>query len=253
MILDTPTPFPGVAMADLTLDEAVAAVARRAREPTFSYVVTPNVDHIVALRRGRHDPRARAFRQAYAEAGLVLCDSRVLASLARRAGRTLAVVPGSDLTVALFERGVLDGLVVAIVGGHPGSVTTLAARFPGPTYRHLQPPMGVLSDPTAQAAIVDFVAASGAQVTLFAFGSPQSEIVASACARSGRGRGVGLCIGASIEFIVGAKRRAPRWMRRAGLEWLHRLLSEPRRLWRRYLVEGPAIFAIWWHDRRRRG
>jgi N-acetylglucosaminyldiphosphoundecaprenol N-acetyl-beta-D-mannosaminyltransferase len=63
---------------------------------------------------------------------------------------------------------------------------------------------------------------------------------------------VGLCIGASVEFLSGAKRRAPRWMQRAGLEWLYRLLSEPRRLWRRYLVKGPRVFKLWWAGRERR-
>jgi UDP-N-acetyl-D-mannosaminuronic acid transferase (WecB/TagA/CpsF family) len=67
--------------------------------------------------------------------------------------------------------------------------------------------------------------------------------------------GVGLCIGASLEFLTGAKRRAPLWLQRLGLEWLFRLLTEPRRLWRRYLVEGPRIFVLWWrwHLSRRRG
>lgn len=242
--------FPGIETADLTLDEAIAAVGRLATGERFSYVVTPNVDHVVALRREPPDARGQVFREAYADADLVLCDSRVLARLARWSGRALAVVPGSDLTAALFARGLLDGLVVAIVGGDTALVARLAALHPGPTYRHLQPPMGVLHDPAAQAAIVDFVADSRAQVTLFAIGAPQGERCAWACKRSGRARGVGLCIGAALEFVVGHKRRAPRWMQRLGLEWAHRLLTEPRRLWRRYLVEGPPIFAIWWRDRK---
>ena len=246
-----PVGFPGFDTATLTLDEAVAAVASLARRDAFGYVVTPNVDHVVALRREPPDAKGRAFRDSYADADLVLCDSRVLARLARWSGRTLSVVPGSDLTAALFDRGVLDGLTVAVVGGDATLMTLLAARYPLPVYRHLDPPMGVLTDPAAQAAIVDFVATSRADVTLFAIGAPQSEAVARACKLSGRARGVGLCIGASLEFIVGHKRRAPHWMRRAGVEWAHRLLTEPRRLWRRYLIEGPPIFAIWWRDRRR--
>lgn len=241
--------FPGIDTADLTLDEAVAAVLVGAARETFGYVVTANVDHIVAMRREPPDLRTRAFSEAYAEADIVLCDSRVLAGLSRWSGRRLAVVPGSDLTAALFDRGALDGQVVAVVGGDRALMDRLAALHPGPLYRHMQPPMGVLHDAEAQAAIVDFVAGSQARFTLFAIGAPQGELVARACKRSGRAKGIGLCIGASIEFIVGHKRRAPRWVQRLGLEWAHRLLSEPRRLWRRYLVEGPAIFAIWWRDR----
>ena len=79
-----------------------------------------------------------------------------------------------------------------------------------------------------------------------AIGAPQSELICALIRQRGEATGVGLCIGASLEFLTGAKRRAPRWMQKAGLEWLFRLANEPGRLWRRYLLEGPAIFWIWW-------
>jgi N-acetylglucosaminyldiphosphoundecaprenol N-acetyl-beta-D-mannosaminyltransferase len=62
-----------------------------------------------------------------------------------------------------------------------------------------------------------------------------------------------LCIGASLEFIAGAHRRAPHWMQRAGLEWLYRLGSDPRRLARRYLINCPPIVGLLWRERMRRG
>jgi exopolysaccharide biosynthesis WecB/TagA/CpsF family protein len=76
-------------------------------------------------------------------------------------------------------------------------------------------------------------------------GAPQQEMAARAAMQRGDAVGVGLCCGAALEFLAGRKARAPRWMQKAGLEWLHRLSSEPARLWRRYLFEGPAIFWIW--------
>jgi exopolysaccharide biosynthesis WecB/TagA/CpsF family protein len=57
--------------------------------------------------------------------------------------------------------------------------------------------------------------------------------------------GIGLCVGASMDFLSGSRKRAPQWMQQARLEWLFRLLDEPQKLWRRYLVEGPKIFRIW--------
>jgi len=60
---------------------------------------------------------------------------------------------------------------------------------------------------------------------------------------------VGLCVGASLAFLTGQLRRAPRAMQVLHLEWLFRLLSEPRRLWRRYVLKGPRIFHIWWKYR----
>ena len=101
----------------------------------------------------------------------------------------------------------------------------------------------------AQQDIVEFVEGCPAGVYFFAIGSPQSEVVCAMVAERHRARGVGLCIGASLEFLTGAKSRAPRWMQRTGTEWLYRLASEPARLWRRYLVEGPQIFLIWWRWR----
>ena len=68
--------------------------------------------------------------------------------------------------------------------------------------------------------------------------------------RLGSAKGIGLCCGASLDFLSGKTDRAPEWMRRTRLEWLHRLASEPGRLGRRYLIEGPAIFRIWQRARR---
>jgi exopolysaccharide biosynthesis WecB/TagA/CpsF family protein len=73
-------------------------------------------------------------------------------------------------------------------------------------------------------------------------GSPQQELVARALQERGRARGLALCVGASLDFIGGIEQRAPLWMQRASLEWLYRLLQNPRRLAGRYLVRGPRIF-----------
>ena len=125
----------------------------------------------------------------------------------------------------------------------------LRARYPGLTWYWHAPPPGVLRDPAAQQDIVAFVEGCPAGVHFFAIGAPQSELVCARIAKRGVARGVGLCIGASLEFLTGEKARAPLWMQRTGLEWLFRLASEPARLWRRYLLEGPQIFLIWWRWR----
>ena len=110
--------------------------------------------------------------------------------------------------------------------------------------------MGVRDRPALQEEIACFVEREAPDFTFLAMGAPQSELVAQRLANRGKARGVALCIGASIEFLSGARRRAPRWTQRLGLEWAFRLLSEPRRLWRRYLVQGPRIFVIWYRWRR---
>ncbi|GAA0482224.1 WecB/TagA/CpsF family glycosyltransferase [Parasphingorhabdus litoris] len=241
---DNTISFLGIDIAPLNLQQALDTVDNMARADQFSYIVTPNVDHFVNLYPEIPDARNTAFREAYEAASLTLCDSRVVRALARFAGIDLTVVPGSDLTASLFQNRLGQGDRVAIIGGDANLLRDLSRLYPAPTYTQHIPPMGILTKPNAMVDIVDFVADAKAHYILFAIGAPQSEIIAHQCQKSGKATGVGLCIGASLEFITSVKKRAPVWMQKAGLEWSFRLFSEPSRLWRRYLVEGPRIFKI---------
>lgn len=244
--------FLGVDFDRLSRAAAVARVGALAGDGAFAYVVTPNVDHIVQLHRAEDQELAASYQAAT----LCLCDSRILARLARWSGLALPVVAGSDLTRDLLEAA-LPSCKIAVVGGDAALHQALEARFPRFRWSFHHPPMGVRRNAAARAAIADFVETTAADVVFLAIGAPQSEIVCAEIGARGQARGVALCIGASLEFLTGAKSRAPHWMQRASLEWLYRLLSEPRRLWRRYLVDGPRIFWIWWQwhrvmgDRRR--
>lgn len=244
--------FLGVDFDCITPSAAAQRIRALAADGPFTYVVTPNVDHIVQLHRADD----RELAAGYQAADLCLCDSRILAHLARWSGLALPVVAGSDLTRDLLAA-VLPPCKIAVIGGDSGLHKELEARFSRFAWSFHQPPMGVRHNAAARAAIFDFVETSAADIVFLAIGAPQSEIVCAEIAARGQARGVALCIGASLEFLTGAKSRAPHWMQRASLEWLYRLLSEPRRLWRRYLVDGPRIFWIWWQwrsltsDRRR--
>jgi N-acetylglucosaminyldiphosphoundecaprenol N-acetyl-beta-D-mannosaminyltransferase len=94
------------------------------------------------------------------------------------------------------------------------------------------------------------VAAASPDLVLVAFGAPKQELWIDRFAER-LGPAVAIGVGGSLDFITGQVRRAPAWMSRAGLEWLFRLLQEPRRMWRRYLVEDPAFIAIVARSRRR--
>ena len=120
----------------------------------------------------------------------------------------------------------------------------LRERFPDVDFVQHIPPMGVLKNSDAAREIEAFLASAVCEYALFAFGCPQSEIVAKQCAQAGRPRGVGLCVGASIEFLLGRKTRAPVWVQKMHLEWGFRLATEPTRLWKRYLFAGPRIFLL---------
>jgi UDP-N-acetyl-D-mannosaminuronic acid transferase (WecB/TagA/CpsF family) len=77
-----------------------------------------------------------------------------------------------------------------------------------------------------------------------AVGAPQQELIAQSLKSRGTARGLAFCVGASVDFLTGVERRAPLVMRKLGMEWLFRLLQNPRRLARRYLVRGPRLFAL---------
>lgn len=236
-----PAKFLGLSFDRLGAARSLEAVRDMAKGNRFTYVVTPNVDHVVRLHR---QPRDQRLWDAYVGATLCLCDSRILKALANRSGLRLDLVTGSDLTANLLGSAEqLPG--VAVIGGDETLLRGLRQRYPALTWYWHEPPHGVLHDPAAQQAILEFVEGCPASIFFFAIGAPQSELVCAMAAERNRARGVGLCIGASLEFLTGAKSRAPRWMQRVGLEWLFRLASEPARLWRRYLVEGPQIFLIW--------
>jgi N-acetylglucosaminyldiphosphoundecaprenol N-acetyl-beta-D-mannosaminyltransferase len=236
------TPFLGLAFADETLESATGWVTANLTNGGFRYVVTPNVDHIVRLDRQKGTLRGDELTQAYRIADLCLCDSRVLSRLAKLFGHRLAVVPGSDLTAHILAN-VDPNTGIAVVGGDPAAVEDLKRRYKLSDVRHHGPPMGMLDNPGAMTAAVDFVHDAKGRLIFLAVGSPQSEILAFRAKQQGTS-GVALCIGASIDFLTGRQTRAPLWMQRTGFEWAYRLLSEPKRMWRRYLVEGPRILWI---------
>lgn len=239
------TNFLGFEIADAAYPEVARCLDRLSLRDGVSLVVTPNVEHVVLL-RGDSAPGVPvdAFRRAYDAATLLLCDSRVLQALAWFRGVRLEVITGSDLTAMLFKEGWLDGRKVAIIGGDDAMLADLRDRFPAVMLSQHIPPMGILENEPAIVAIEDFLKHEPWHYILFAIGAPRSEIIAHRLMAIEGIRGVVFCIGASIEFLLGRKARAPRWMQLARLEWAFRLAIEPRRLWRRYLVAGPKIISI---------
>ncbi len=229
--------FLGLSFSELSLKQTCDALLARPAGAAFAYVVTPNADHLERLRRNP------ALRPAYESALLRLFDSRFLAHCARALGEEAPpVVTGADLTAALLP--VLVGDRVAVVGMQDAAFAALRARFPGIHFIHHNPPMGLLNQPEAFAGAVQFVARVQARFVFFSLGSPVQELLAQEVMRQGRAVGLGLCIGAAMEFAAGTRRRAPGWLRRAGLEWLHRLSQEPRRLGPRYLLRAPRVLVL---------
>nr|WP_294510025.1 WecB/TagA/CpsF family glycosyltransferase [uncultured Rhodopila sp.] len=235
----------GLDFACLDTAQAAALIAGRPADAPFAYVVTPNADHLV---RVEGNPRLRAV---YRQAWLCLLDSRVVERLARLLGLAPpSVVTGSDLTAHLLTHHVQRGERIAIIGLSPDCLPALTGRLNLAPPAHYDPPMGFERDPAAFAAAMAFVRDNPARFVFLAVGSPRQERLAAAIAAAGGATGTGLCIGASLEFLAGHRRRAPGWINAIGLEWLFRLASEPRRLARRYLIDSPRVIALLWRQRR---
>jgi exopolysaccharide biosynthesis WecB/TagA/CpsF family protein len=221
----------------------LARLLDRPADAPFSYLVTPNVDHVVRLHDERTARREDIWR-AYEGAAWRSCDSRVLARLAKWRDLVLPVVTGSDLTRELLEAAE-PNTSVAVIGGGSDLVERLRERFPNLVIWQHRAPMGLLHNIEALGEAVDFAVGVKARFTMIAVGSPQQELLAHAIQSRPDATGLGLCIGASLDFLIGEQVRAPMAFQKAGLEWLYRLGSNPRRFWRRYLVEGPQIFRLW--------
>jgi N-acetylglucosaminyldiphosphoundecaprenol N-acetyl-beta-D-mannosaminyltransferase len=221
-----------------TVADAIVARAQAGAAP--AYVVTPNAHHVTLL---QDDP---LLREIYRNAFLVVPDGVPLLWAARLLGTPLrGRVNGTDLFERLCARAAEQGLAVFLLGGREGAADAAAAmlraRHPAlnicGTYC---PPFGFESDETQSAQVLETIAAAKPQLLFVGLGAPKQEYwMYRNCARLHVP--VSLGIGVSFEFVAGMVPRAPRWMQRAGLEWLHRVASEPKRLWKRYLA-GNARF-----------
>jgi N-acetylglucosaminyldiphosphoundecaprenol N-acetyl-beta-D-mannosaminyltransferase len=229
---------------DFGLPEFTAVAAAYGQE-RYGYVVTPNVDHLI---RYYEDS---TFRAQYRGADFILMDSRFAARLVRMLkGVRLPVCTGSDLTATLLAHVVQPTDRIVLIGGSNEQTRQISERYGLSNVRHHNPPMGFIKDAAAVEECLKFIeSASPFRFCFLAVGSPQQETIAQMLRTRGKARGLALCIGASLNFITGVERRAPAWVQRMALEWLFRLLQNPRRLARRYLIRGPRIFG---HLRRSR-
>jgi N-acetylglucosaminyldiphosphoundecaprenol N-acetyl-beta-D-mannosaminyltransferase len=242
----------GMTINALTMRQTVDTVLQWCRQPRGAacrFVVTPNADHAVM-----YQTNAR-LRDAYADASLVLADGAPIAIAAKLLGRPIPErVPGSDLAPALFKAvsKVADPLRVFLLGAAPGVAERAAANITS-SWRHVQivgtlsPPLGFERNPDENERIFAAITEAKPDLLVIGLGAPKQELWTQEHAQRLEAK-VALCVGATIDFLAGEKRRAPRWMRRAGLEWLHRLASEPGRLAKRYARDAWVFPQLIWRD-----
>jgi N-acetylglucosaminyldiphosphoundecaprenol N-acetyl-beta-D-mannosaminyltransferase len=233
----------GVRVDALTLDEASRRIATEAAAGRGGWAVTPNLD---ILRRATRDAE---FRELYDATTMKLADGMPLVWASRLQRTPLPErAAGSDLIWKLAEHAAECGASIFLLGGNPGtaekSVAALTARFPKLRIAGIEcPPPGFDKDPASLNALIDRVSAASPGIVLVALGCPKQEHVINHL-RPRMPAAWFIGVGITFSFVAGEVRRAPAWMRKVGLEWTHRLIQEPRRLVKRYLVDG-VPFAVW--------
>ncbi|WP_239105059.1 WecB/TagA/CpsF family glycosyltransferase [Microbispora rosea] len=226
----------GVLLDRLTEAQVVARVTAAIECGTGGHVVTPNVD---ICRAAACDPSLRALIDT---AELAVADGMPLVWASRLLGRPLPErVTGADLIWSLTGAAAARGLPVYLIGGPPGVAEAardaLRGRYPGLVVAGVHaPPYGFETDPAALAEVRGRLVAARPSLVFVGLGFPrQDRLIAQLRADLPGAWFVGC--GAAIAFAAGSVRRAPGWMGDHGLEWLFRLISEPQRLARRYLVD----------------
>ena len=243
-------PFLNTYIDNLTMEEAVAVVMALSEGNDNHYVVTPNADHIVRLEKDEE------FQKVYQNADLILADGKPLIWLSRLLGTPIKEkVSGSDLFPAVCERAAGEGKSMFFLGAAPGvaagAARRLQERYPGlevaGTY---SPSYGFEKDRKEIAHIVETLNQKRIDILCLGLGTPKQEKFFCHM-RNVLHVGVALNIGAAIDFEAGNMKRAPVWMQGCGLEWLYRLMQEPRRLFKRYLIDDMKIIGIAWKYRKR--
>jgi N-acetylglucosaminyldiphosphoundecaprenol N-acetyl-beta-D-mannosaminyltransferase len=241
----------GVPIDDLsmpeTLDRIEEFVAHGRATGRTHQIATINADFVV---NALHDPELGQILQ---ESDLATPDGMPLVKGARLLGVPLeGRVTGADLVPALAERAAQKGYTLFLLGAREGvavqAAEVLRRRYPGlQVAGTLSPPNRPLIE--MDHSIVDVVKAARPDILLVAFGNPKQEKWINMHAAE---LTVPVCIGVggTLDLIAGVTRRAPAWMQNAGLEWLFRLSQEPRRLWKRYVVDlcyfGFFFVRQWW-------
>jgi N-acetylglucosaminyldiphosphoundecaprenol N-acetyl-beta-D-mannosaminyltransferase len=238
----------GVAFDNVTTAEALERIERMMASRKPHYLATANVDFLVQAREDIE------LRRILFDADLVLCDGTPLLWVSRLLGNPLPErVAGADVVPRLIEMAAEKKYRLFLLGATPDSVSRAASNLRD-TYPELiiagyySPPFNKLIE-MEHDQIKSRILAAKPDLLLVSFGCPKQEKWIAMHYRA-LGVPVAIGVGATIDFLAGKVSRAPLWMRRSGLEWVYRLLQEPRRLFRRYMKDlwafSWSVLAQWW-------
>ena len=230
----------GLGIDNMSLDEALERIVAliEARSPCFG--VTPNVDHT------NHHRRHEKYRRLLGEAALVMPDGvPLLWAACLLGGRLKGRVNGTDLFVQMAKRCAQKGFKMFLLGAMPQAlgacVSKLAVENPGLRIAgSYSPPVGFTRDENENRKMIEMIRHAAPDILFLGLPGPMGEYWIYDHYRE-TGVPFSINVGASFDFVGGVTRRAPPFMRKHGLEWLFRLVTQPRKLWKRYLI-GNTIF-----------
>jgi len=231
----------GMRVDATSYEDASRRVARWARDGRSAYVCVATVHMIMEA----FD--SSAFQRVVNGADLVTSDGRPLVWALRSLGvRDATQVRGTDLTAHVVELAAREGIPIGLYGGTPDLLETFARilerRYPGVrVVCRIAPPFRPLT-PEEDETVTGEILSSGARLLFVGIGCPKQERWMEA--HKERIPAVMLGVGAAFDFHTGRVRQAPGWMQVAGLEWLFRLLMDPRRLWKRYARHNPRFVVL---------
>ena len=227
----------GIGIHAVSEAETAEYVISELEQGRGGWVVTPNLDH---LRRVSKD---EGFRRMYKEADLRVADGMILVwALSLQRTPVPERVAGSNLIKSLSSAAASRGRSVFLLGGNEGTdvgaAEVLKQRYPGLVIAGTDcPAMGFEKDPLAMARLARKLKDADPDIVFVALGSPKQEHVIRLL-KDEMPRTWWLGVGISFSFLTGDVQRAPKWMQAIGLEWFHRLCQEPRRLFKRYIIQG---------------
>lgn len=206
-------------------------------------IVTPNVDHLIMLQKDKE------FYELYQKADYIVCDSKLVQIASKFLGTPIVEkISGSDLFPAFYNyHKKNEDIKIFLLGAMDGVAQQAAENINENVGRnividYLSPSYGFEKKEEECKEIIDKINSSKATVLAIGVGSPKGEKWMFKYKDNMPNIKILMSIGATIDFEAGNVKRAPKWISKSGLEWLFRLVSEPKRLWKRYLVDDMPFF-----------
>lgn len=235
--------FLNIEIDNLTMNETIKKIDELIKSRKSSYVVTPNVDHIVKLESDNE------FKKVYKNADLILTDGMPLIWISKLIGTPIKQkVSGSDLFPEVCKLASEKGYKVFLLGAAEG-VADKASKNLQKKYGGLNivgtysPSFGFEEKEKEINKIISIINQAKPDILAIGLGAPKQEKFIYKY-KEKLNVSILLAIGASIDFEAGNIKRAPKWMQKMGLEWFYRLIKEPKRMVKRYLIDDIMIFKI---------